>query len=486
MLVSMPKADLDNAGTSELTSCEDSHAVEVKQSSKPRAEIDGDSTDTSEGWCSGTDESDCPTSDHDAPSNQEVLSRSSSTSSFESRAAGVYTRSMLLSLRKQCALQIESTNAQGHDRLFASPWTGEKLDKSWRKCPASPGSKSGTPQQLTPPDSPVTSPTYKLTASPTSWSAARLRRTESTIEQDEGVEVQRFVKSILNKITIEKFEKLYEQLTSSSLDFSAHTTMFAKEIHEKALLQHNFAGMYADLCARCALDFVTGSEALKQSLLTQCWQFFTTSLLPPPPLDLLCDTEENCDEGNDQHKKRILGNARFMGELFIRNMIPTQELFVCTKELLKTPLVPDKIEALVGLLTVVGHAFDSPDRPERGQLREVFWHVRGLTFDPSLPKRIRCKLQDLLDLRETNWTDNKEATRVFGPKKLKDVQLEAEQGALPQMKGNEVMVSLTPANNATIEPAISPEMSVQDMLKSTCPPRKAPVRIVNRKLGPRS
>ena len=67
---------------------------------------------------------------------------------------------------------------------------------------------------------------------------------------DVNVAVRRSVKSILNKLTVEKFEKLYAKLLECGIRTAEHAELLAQEIFEQATLQHNFVGMYADLCSR--------------------------------------------------------------------------------------------------------------------------------------------------------------------------------------------------------------------------------------------
>eukprot|EP00439_Symbiodinium_sp_Y106_P069217 s1744_g11.t2 len=70
----------------------------------------------------------------------------------------------------------------------------------------------------------------------------------------ESTVVARSIRAILNKLTLERFQQLYEQLFSSGIRRPEHVQILLKEVFDKALVQHSFLPMYADLCARLATD----------------------------------------------------------------------------------------------------------------------------------------------------------------------------------------------------------------------------------------
>jgi hypothetical protein len=67
---------------------------------------------------------------------------------------------------------------------------------------------------------------------------------------DEDAKVVRAARSILNKLTVEKFEPLFEQLTACGIQEPHHISILMQEIFEKATIQHHFTQMYAELCVR--------------------------------------------------------------------------------------------------------------------------------------------------------------------------------------------------------------------------------------------
>merc|ERR1719324_1023508 len=80
----------------------------------------------------------------------------------------------------------------------------------------------------------------KLVASATSWVAQQsLARSQAsaiagTVTDEE---VTRTVKSILNKLTIEKFDALYAKLIACGISSESHIEMLVHEVFEKACVQ---------------------------------------------------------------------------------------------------------------------------------------------------------------------------------------------------------------------------------------------------------
>ncbi|CAK0800803.1 unnamed protein product [Prorocentrum cordatum] len=148
----------------------------------------------------------------------------------------------------------------------------------------------------TPPRSPASTcaSASELSSSPTSWAMQqKLRRQNSgeTPKVQDGfapespvsdAEIRRRVKSILNKLTPEKFDKLLVQMAQCGACTCSHLDTLAQAIFQEASVQHNFAGMYADLCACLVVSFGEGGCFLGNALLNQCWELFRESLQPEP------------------------------------------------------------------------------------------------------------------------------------------------------------------------------------------------------------
>jgi hypothetical protein len=133
----------------------------------------------------------------------------------------------------------------------------------------------------------------KSASAPTRIAPAALSlggRVLSKLEQ-----MERQVKVILNKMTRDKFNTLYDQIhdcctsgCSGEADRAEIVEVVARETFAMATRQHHFVDLYADLCARLHGDLEKEKAPVnfKRVLLDQCQQSFK-SYLEPPQIDAL-------------------------------------------------------------------------------------------------------------------------------------------------------------------------------------------------------
>jgi len=284
----------------------------------------------------------------------------------------------------------------------------------------------------------------KLVASATSWLAQQKAvRRDADAETKSDEEVTRSVKSILNKLTVEKFEDLYLKLIACGISKEQHVELLVNEVFEKACLQHHFIDMYADLCMRLEKwldDSQSDATAtgFRKILLNQCQKSFEGALQAPVKLDSEMAEDERL-EAAIRHKQRVLGNTRLIGALLNRGMLSPRVLISCANTLLKDPNATDALESLAALLTATGPTFDDNEWSQHGLLCKIFEQVTDLTKNKEVPPRLRFLLRDVLDLRATSWANMKKATaKQAGPMKLEEVHSlaakEEEEALLAQKK----------------------------------------------------
>lgn len=220
-------------------------------------------------------------------------------------------------------------------------------------------------------------------------------------------EVVRTIKAILNKLTIEKFPQLSKQLLGIDFGCTRHVMILINEIFEKATTQHSYIEMYADLCELLHVFFTENPVsddprcAFKRLLLSECQHSFERNLVPPSNLDQLNDEERLVTEV--RYKTRMLGNIRFVGALLARYMLASKVLIAILEELITDP-TPEALETVAALLTVTGPVFDTKEWQYQKQLEDVFSHVQAIVSrKKACCQRVRCLLQDVLDLRSQGW-----------------------------------------------------------------------------------
>eukprot|EP00440_Ansanella_granifera_P010434 gb/GFBE01011318.1/.p1 GENE.gb/GFBE01011318.1/~~gb/GFBE01011318.1/.p1 ORF type:complete len:689 (+),score=157.63 gb/GFBE01011318.1/:1-2067(+) len=265
-------------------------------------------------------------------------------------------------------------------------------------------------------------------SSPTAWKPSRTQ--QGTVE-DSNAKVTRAARALLNKLTVEKFDSLYEQLVTCGLRTPEHISILMREVFEKATAQHHFISMYADLCARLETDqrvaAALGSveeaqrSSFKRLLLGQCQTSFEELLEPEPEQEAPRTTEEAeaAEEARLVKKQRKLGNVKLVGELLTRGMLHSQLLCTCIEDLLKSwDKCPEAIESLAALLTVAGAKFDVTEWPHRSQLQGLLQQISDLASSGKLPSRLRFLLKDVLELRAAGWQQRPKS----GPMRITEVR----------------------------------------------------------------
>jgi hypothetical protein len=244
-------------------------------------------------------------------------------------------------------------------------------------------------------------------------------------------EIVRSMKSILNKLTIEKYDKLYLQMLSCGISTVQHVKILIHEVMEKAQTQHHFIEMYTTLCVHLHEWFNENQVSddpktgFKRILLNECQSLFEGCLKQQDNTGL--DGEELA-EAKAKYKLKMLGNIKFVGALLGKRMLATSVLVAIAEDLISEPCSPEALESLAVFLTSVGETFDRPDWQHHKRLEAVFGQLAGKKSDKKIPARIRFLLQDVLDLRASGWEDQKKATKKNeGPMKLEDVHEKASE-----------------------------------------------------------
>ena len=207
---------------------------------------------------------------------------------------------------------------------------------------------------------------------------------------DEEEKKQRAFKSILNKLTPQNFEKLLEQILAEGIDEAQTLIGLIGQLFDKALTEPTFAELYAMMCQQlsnrflaeniefvdpdCDPDAEGGPRMInfKRVLLNKCQEEFEKGdsaikaveqeeiddenekngedaakeeekeegevpAKPKTPEELELDKRRKIQEREDrmrQARRRMLGNIRFIGELFKKEMLTARIMHTCIMKLL--------------------------------------------------------------------------------------------------------------------------------------------------------
>eukprot|EP01113_Clastostelium_recurvatum_P026933 TRINITY_DN3237_c0_g1_i1.p1 TRINITY_DN3237_c0_g1~~TRINITY_DN3237_c0_g1_i1.p1 ORF type:complete len:845 (-),score=181.90 TRINITY_DN3237_c0_g1_i1:6-2540(-) len=215
---------------------------------------------------------------------------------------------------------------------------------------------------------------------------------------DERAEVYRKVKGILNKLTLDNFSSLALKLSQIHIDSVEVLREVTRLVFEKAISEPNFSPMYGELCKRLSDKYpeftIPGQSAkvtLRRILLASCQAAFENRSVsdvapaveavsvpqaepkesadqPPKPLNYLsaatttpsapapapamiapaststptatptppADTLLTPEELEYKHKRRVLGNIKFIGGLFKLGMLTENIMHQCIRRLLRS------------------------------------------------------------------------------------------------------------------------------------------------------
>jgi len=253
-----------------------------------------------------------------------------------------------------------------------------------------------------------------LTPTAGSWVAQKRSMSGNNLDDDE--KVARAARSILNKITAETFDSLFEKLVNCGIEQPEHISKLMSGVFDVATKQHHFIPMYADLCLKleqhphiaAAVEVAGNKHDFRRLLLNQCQVVFE-QLLEPCNGELALDSEVAL-----VRKQEALGNIKLIGHLLVNGMLGSKMLVECADELIsKRTTCPVALESLAALMMVAAPTFDTPEWQYHEKLTSVFSVMRKLTKDKSTVPRSRYLLRDVLDVRETGWPTSAKNSSVI-------------------------------------------------------------------------
>lgn len=242
-------------------------------------------------------------------------------------------------------------------------------------------------------------------------------------DESTDVVVLKKAKSILNKLTLEKFERLSNEFVS--LDFrSVELVAGAIDlIVKKAQLETHFVEIYAELCAKLAATPLAGlgetekGKKFRRLLLERCQAEFERD-----EDALVAEIEAIADQGEREARvatlrKIYIGHMFFIGALYKHELLRETIMHHCVQELFGNPDEPDddKIECLAKLLTTIGKQLDvaALEKKESQKfMKAYFKQLKKLTKSEKLATRIRFLIRDLCDLRDNDWKPRRQVEQA--------------------------------------------------------------------------
>ncbi|GAA6010225.1 hypothetical protein JCM10207_005675 [Rhodosporidiobolus poonsookiae] len=291
--------------------------------------------------------------------------------------------------------------------------------------------------------------------------------------------VQRKVKALLNKLTLERFDSISNQIlewANKSVDETDGRILrqVIALIFEKATDEATWSEMYARLCRKLmetvssevrdenvkAADGtpVAGGALFRKYLLNRCQEDYEKGWQNKEAAAAAAKSKEADDkakqEANDAAKKeaeesgkepskeaellsdeyyaaqkakrRGLGLVRFIGELYRLSMLTERIMHECIKKLLANTDSPEEedVESLCRLLTTVGKGLDNVKAKQHMDV--YFSRMKTIADSPKTNSRMRFMIMDVFDLRANRWESK---TAAAGPKTISEIHADAQKQA---------------------------------------------------------
>uniref|UniRef100_A0A8C7Z4E6 Eukaryotic translation initiation factor 4 gamma 1 n=1 Tax=Oryzias sinensis TaxID=183150 RepID=A0A8C7Z4E6_9TELE len=278
---------------------------------------------------------------------------------------------------------------------------------------------------------------------------------ENDPENMKTQELFKRVRSILNKLTPQKFQQLMKQVTELTIDTEERLKGVIDLTFEKAISEPDFSVAYANMC-RClsglkvqTTDKPGATANFRKLLLNRCQKEFEKDKdddeifeKKQKELDAASGGEEKqrlteeLEDAKDKARRRSLGNIKFIGELFKLKMLTEVIMHDCIVKLLKNH-DEESLECLCRLLSTIGKDLDFEKAKPR--MDQYFNQMDKIIKERKTTSRIRFMLQDVLDLRRNNWVPRRGDQ---GPKTIDQIHKEAElEMHREQMKVQQALIS---------------------------------------------
>ncbi|KAL4089885.1 hypothetical protein QTP88_024825 [Uroleucon formosanum] len=290
----------------------------------------------------------------------------------------------------------------------------------------------------------------KLNQTENAWvPTAAKRATKSEVsktkneEEQKNEEVNKSVRSILNKITPDNMPSLTERFKALPIDTIERLEKTIDLVFEKAIEEQSFAPLYSSLCSAMQSVQVNSKDgktvSFKKLIISKCQSLFELDKAqemdsakklteinsckdPEKKKELQLEFEEN----ERRLRKRSVGNCRFIGELFKQKILTPNIMLYCIVNLV-TKHVEEPLECLCNLLKTVGKELE-----QSYDLNDTFDKLKALTsreMKSKIPSRIKFMIQDVIDLRRDKWIPRRTDSK---PKMINEIENDVKNEAIEQ------------------------------------------------------
>ncbi|KAI0079837.1 hypothetical protein K474DRAFT_1658664 [Panus rudis PR-1116 ss-1] len=319
-------------------------------------------------------------------------------------------------------------------------------------------------------------PVAPLELSANRWTPMSIAKKAQPMDDTSPEVVERKVKALLNKLTMERFDSISDQIiewaNKSEKEKDGRTLIqVIKLVFEKATDEATWSEMYARLCRKMMEQIsskvqddgirnaegkpIAGGQLFRKYLLNRCQEDFERGWAAKDATAAAAATKASEDQAakaaaekdpsgesalySDEYyaaqkaKRQGLGLVKFIGELFKLQMLTERIMHECIKKLLSNVDNPEEeeIESLCKLMTTVGQLLDTPKA--RAHMDVYFTRMKELAKSPNVNSRMTFMLLDLIELRERKWVPR---NQVAAPTTIAAVHEQAAKEKAQNEKDN--------------------------------------------------
>jgi hypothetical protein len=248
--------------------------------------------------------------------------------------------------------------------------------------------------------------------------------------------LRRQTMSLLNKITVDSFQAITNQIAEIEITQPWQMDVVIGLIFDKAVVEHSFSEMYAEMCKKLrttwpeltGVDQETGQSVpvtFTRAIIEKCQVEFDAipDTLEPTEADIAKarGNPEDLEMFMQKRKERILGNMKFIAQLFLMRILSSKVIRSVVEQLLFRTDEPEEhyIECVGILLHNIGATLMESESG-RAYVGQFVERMKDLISRPSYGKRIKFLMQDIIDAARAGWSGKHAGSRLVSSVKSKE------------------------------------------------------------------
>ncbi|XP_071840356.1 eukaryotic translation initiation factor 4 gamma 3-like isoform X2 [Apostichopus japonicus] len=341
-------------------------------------------------------------------------------------------------------LDTKSMTSKGPDNLFMPTYM--KSPRMNQQAPSFPQGNKRQSKERKIISRPSASQEETLKRSENAWKPDSKKKKKDSEDKDDDAELLRSFKSILNKLTPQNFQKLMNQTMQLPINSEERLTGVIDLVFEKAIMEPGFSQAYANMCRVMQNIEVTKADGSKvqfrKLIIIKCQKQFERQRsdekieMEKKRIAALSAKEQEEAQAELEYqqmiaKKQIIGNIRFIGELFKLSLLTEKIMQGCIFLLLKAK-DEESLECMSKLVSTIGQSLDH--QKGKALMDQYFNQVDKIIKEKKISSRIRFMLHDLKDLRDNNWKPRRnEAKPVMIDQIRKEAEMEKQKREQEQL-----------------------------------------------------